>query len=142
MMNEEKVAHYVRLIDIAIKLALERRCLLQTKEFHEKCLIAGWITKEDIDLGFEHLKNKYPYIFHYEYLDKNIIEGMCFKKCKLIFDNFETKLNMHPKGKRGGGNFTGGLSEWLPKIWGEELYDDAIYKACADVEDYYNNELE
>jgi len=141
-MNEDKITHYVRLIDKAIKLALERRCILQTKEFHEKCLMAGWIKKEDMNLGMEHLKNKYPYIFYYEYLDKNIIEGMCFRKCKLIFDNFENKLNMYPKGARGGGNFTMGISEWLPKIWGEELYDYSIYNACLAVEEYYNLELE
>jgi hypothetical protein len=141
-MNEEKVSHYIGLIDKVINLALERRCLMQTKEFHEKCLNAGWITRNEMDLGLENLKKKYEYIFNYDYLDKNIIEGMYFMKCRLTFDNFESKLNMYPKGKRGGRFITRGLGEWLPKIWGEELYGDTIYEACIAVEDYYLEELE
>jgi hypothetical protein len=141
-MNQEKLYYYISLIDYAINLSLERRCLMKTNDFHEKCRDFKWISQEDIDLGQKYLEEKYYWIYNYQWLDNNIIQGLYFRKCKAVFLYLEKDLVKFPKGMRPSGNFTRGISEAGHNMWADELYDYAIYNACGEVEKYFNHELE
>jgi len=140
-MNEEKVKKFVVLINNALNLMEERYWELEKNSFYEKAIEAGWMTKNDIEEGYWYVKKKYDYIYNDGFFLWVYFVLKSFKdKCesKKIFDEIKEK----PKGKRGGRIITKGLGEYMPKIWGEELYDDAIYEACIAVENYYIDELE
>lgn len=141
-MNKEKLAIFIKLIDKAIQIAEERRAIMQTPEFYQKGKAAGWFTEEDIKLGKEHLESKYPYVFHYKFLDENIVQGLKFLKKRSENLEIKERIMKYPKGQRGNFGFTWGISDCGHEMWGDSLYDYQIYDACGAVEDYYNNELE
>ncbi|CAO4845865.1 MAG: hypothetical protein CNLJKLNK_01312 [Holosporales bacterium] len=140
-MNEEKLKEFIRLIDSALEIMEDRYWELKNHDFYQKAIEAGWMTKTDIENGYWYIRKKYEYIYNDHFFLWVYFVLKSFKKeCenKKIFEKIKDK----PKGKRGGGIITRGMGEYMPKIWGEELYDDAIYNACGDVEDYYNHKLE
>lgn len=141
-MNKEKLAIFIKLIDKAIQIAEERRAIMQTPEFYQKCKAAGWFSEEDIKLGKEYLENKYPYVFHYKILDENLLKNLKILKKQSESYEIEDDLIKYPKGHRGGMGFTRGISDCGHEMWGDSLYDYQIYDACGAVEDYYNKELE
>ncbi|CAO5676689.1 MAG: hypothetical protein HEEMFOPI_02042 [Holosporales bacterium] len=140
-MNEEKVKEFIRLLDVAIDVAMDRRYIMKTLEFHEKCLKAGWIKKEDIDLGLEHLKKKYEIIYHFKWLEENIILRFLSARKNFSTGKPDEWIINRAKGSRPSWGITRGMSDY-EGLWGDELYDCSIYNACADIERYYKNELE
>jgi hypothetical protein len=138
--NQEKLKIFIQLIEEAIRVAEEQREIMKTQEFYQKCKEAGWVTQEDIELGREHLEQKYDGIFHYLFLDRNIIQGLKNLKQRAIENKLEG-VESYPKGQRGNFGYTRGISDY-EGLWGDELYDCRIYRACGAVESYYNMELE
>lgn len=139
-MNQKKLTIFIQLIDKAILIAEERRKIMQTHEFYQKCKEVGWITQADIDHGKEYLEEKHGGIFHYEFLDRNIIQGLKNLKQRALNNELE-RVKTCPKGMRGNFGYTRGISDY-EGLWADELYDCRIYKACGAVESYYNMELE
>lgn len=141
-MNPEKLSIFINLIDKAIAIAEERRNVMQTEEFYQKCKEAGWIKQEDIDLGKDHLEKKHSGIFHYEFLDRNIIEGLKILRKRAENNEIEEWVMKYPKGRRGNFGMTRGISDCGHEMWGDALYNYEIYDACGAIEDYFNLELE
>ncbi len=141
-MNKEKLAKFIELIDYAIHVAKERRQVLNSDKFIEILLEKQWIKKEDFDQGKEFVQEKYEFYFSFEWLDNNIIGQLEAIKNKAISNGYEDRLNSRPKGNRGGFGITRGMSDYSDRMWGEALYDYAIYNACGEVEKYFNRELE
>lgn len=141
-MNQEKLAIFIQLIDKAIHIAKERKKFLKTQEFYENAKKAGWFTQEEINLGTDYLEQKYDYIFHYKWLDENIIQGLERIKKKAINFEFEEDLKTYPKGSRYGFGKIRGMSEYSDHLFGEGVCNNEIYDSCWAVEKYFNHELE
>lgn len=145
-MNSQKLKDFIQLIDEAIQIAEEHRKIMQTQEFYEKLKEAGWITDEDIQLGKEHLETKYTDYFSYEYLDDTLM--LSLKNLRRRAENPQLeesiwkRVREELRGHRGNFGLTYGISDRGHEMWADDLYDGKIYKACWEVEHYYNHELE
>lgn len=141
-MNQEKLKIFIKLIDKAIHIAKERKKILKTQYFYEKAKKAGWFTQEEINLGSEYLEQKYEYIFHYKWLDENIICGLEILKQKSLNNSRFDRIIKYKKGYRGGFGLSRGMSDYSDHLFGEGVCNNEIYESCLAVEKYFNHELE
>ena len=140
-MNQEKLNTFIKLIDHTIAIAEERLALMKTDEFIDRCYKSGWFTDEDMLKGRTFLEQKHKTVFHYLFLERNIIQGMKDIKTSIISGKHDQYIEEKEKGKRGTFGMTRGMADY-ERLWADELYDYSIHDACAEVEKYYNRELE